>query len=207
MALLLAGVQLTAQCDVSGHVLSPPNNSYCGKVIYSYDTFGLLVPNDDTVLEGINVGTEIQFSYEIDSVAGACMVGPSVSIGCLEVVTLPSADCVADFTYNTESYDLSPEVSFFPVVINTLLEYTWDFGDGSTAPGPEVTHVFPAQDFYEVCLTISGGNCGQVVNCQTVDIHECHAAFHYEALDGEVNFFNNSTGNYSEWEWDHGGWQ
>ena len=144
---LLIGTQLSAQCDLNGHVLSPPNSNVCGKVIYSYDSFELLVPNDDSVLEGYSVGTEILFSYEVDSVAGSCSIGPSVNVTCVHVASLPTSDCLADFSYNTNSFDLSPEVTFFPEVVNSLLAYNWNFGDGTTAYWPGSDPCFPRAGF------------------------------------------------------------
>lgn len=40
---------------------------------------------------------------------------------------------------------------------NRLLEFFWDFGDGQTATGPQVTHVYASNGVYTVSLSVSDG--------------------------------------------------
>jgi len=201
LALLLAGGQLMAQCNQSGQVIDLSSNSGCGKVILSYDNFEILAPVNSADLTDIAVGSEIQFSYTLDSVAQACSVGLPINLDCVEVTGLPPADCDAGFVFQAEFSNGYPEVAFQPTVLVSTNQYSWDFGDGESGEGAVANHVFPFQGTYDVCLTVSNGNCGEVVGCQTVDLNECRAAFSYESNDGVVTFQNLSSGNYTDWKW------
>jgi len=48
-------------------------------------------------------------------------------------------------------------------------EYSWDFGDGATAKGPETVHVFDAAGTYAVRLCVAADG-GRVPSCATVSI-------------------------------------
>ncbi len=204
LTLLLVGGHLAAQCSFEGQVIDLSSSSTCSKVILSYDNFEILAPLDASALSTIDIGAEIQFSYTLDTLGQACAAGIPILLTCVEVTNQPAPDCIADFVFFADFDNNYPVASFQPLAVDANLQYTWDFGDGEIAYEPIVTHAFSGQGFYEVCLTLSGGNCGQTVNCQTVDLNECHAAFHTEGNDGTVNFFNTSSGNYTDWEWSLG---
>ena len=205
LVLLLTGNWVGAQCDQTGQIVQPSNSSTCGKLILSYDTWDLLVPTNAEMLEGVEVNNEIQFSYTIDPQQTPCIAGPAIELNCVTLITPPSQDCVAAFSFSVNFGEPTPAVLFQPTSIDTIADYHWDFGDGTTNNSPIANHVFPAQDFYEVCLSVSGGTCsGNIVACQTIDLHECHAAFYYVSDNGTVDFINTSSGSYSEWEWSMG---
>ena len=52
----------------------------------------------------------------------------------------------------------------------TIVGYAWDFGDGSTGTGANVTHVYPVADNYAVVLTVTDdkGQTGTVATTVTV---------------------------------------
>jgi PKD repeat protein len=50
------------------------------------------------------------------------------------------------------------------------LSYLWDFGDGTTAEGINVTHKFPSPGSYQVMLTVEDGAGGQASRTVTVQI-------------------------------------
>ena len=58
----------------------------------------------------------------------------------------------------------------------TIVNYAWDFGDGSTISGPDpvVTHAYTAADNYNVNLTVTddASLTGSVVKPLTIDIHD-----------------------------------
>lgn len=59
--------------------------------------------------------------------------------------------CEADTTKNPEG---------------RVLKYSWDFGDGNTATGPKIEHVYQKGDTYKIKLTVqddSGLECGKAV--------------------------------------------
>ncbi len=204
LALLLAVGQLAAQCDFTGQVIGLSGSPACSKVILSYSDFEILVPQDASALSTIGTGAEIQFSYTLDTVGQACTAGVSIELTCIEVTSQPTPDCTAEFIFFTDFNADSPMATFQALTVDDDLQYTWNFDNGDIAYGPTVAHTFPGQGSYEVCLTLSGGNCEQVANCQTVDLNECRAAFYAEGNDGTVSFFNTSFGNYTDWEWSLG---
>jgi PKD repeat protein len=58
--------------------------------------------------------------------------------------TYSQDDCVFDFVGTSGTPACDP---------NTL--YYWDFGDGTSATGPAVTHLFPGPGAYQVCLIVT----------------------------------------------------
>ncbi len=204
LSFFLMGEKATAQCDFSGQVIDLSNYNGCGKVILSYEDFELLVPVDGEMLDGIAIGTEVQFSFVPASVGQGCAIGVPVDLNCLELTSQPSTDCEADFNFAADFDNSYPSVTFQAFLFGDSLQYEWDFGDGEIANGPYVSHDYPTQGFYDVCLTVSGAACGSATKCQSVDLNECRAAFQYDGTDGLVNFYNASTGNYTDWAWSMG---
>ncbi len=118
-ACLLLGTALSAQCEHTGQVVLPSNNQNCGKLILSFDTWELLVPTNDSLLEGIAVNAEIQFSYELDgSQLPACLAGPAVNLLCVSPVLPPGQDCQAGFLHTVDFTEPSPLVFFEPFLID-----------------------------------------------------------------------------------------
>jgi PKD repeat protein len=82
--------------------------------------------------------------------------------------------CEAAFTYEQNSTD--------PLIFNftdhstgDIINYSWDFGDGSTGAGQVVSHSFPELgQSYTVCLTVSNNDtsnfCSDSV-CMTIDLN------------------------------------
>ncbi|MCB0585750.1 MAG: PKD domain-containing protein, partial [Phaeodactylibacter sp.] len=83
--------------------------------------------------------------------------------------------------------------------------WQWDFGDGQTGSGQEISHTFPGEGVYTVCLTTSGG-CGQAEYCTQVGVSCMNplAGFNY-GVDGlDISFEDQSFGNPTQWLWDFG---
>lgn len=91
----------------------------------------------------------------------------------------------------------------------------WDFGDGTTATGQQVTHTFPADgsEFYTVCLSSivfspAGDSC-YAFTCQDVypegPPFDCYSWFDY-FIDGlDVQFYGYMNyGQAAEYTWDFG---
>ena len=55
--------------------------------------------------------------------------------------------------------------------IDGIDAYVWDFGDGSTSTEVYPTHQYDGTGPYELCLTISNGNCSDTF-CDTVSMDE-----------------------------------
>ena len=67
--------------------------------------------------------------------------------------------------------DSSRTADFFPAVMDSMMIYSWDFGDGATSSSMTPTHTYGAPGAYIVCLTVTGqsifGPCTASF-CQTV---------------------------------------
>lgn len=127
-------------------------------------------------------------------------------------------NCENYFTYNTND---SLTYNFNGYMVDSLnslsVDYTWDFGDGSTANGQYVTHTYlqGGVNMYTCCLTtylieLSGDTC-VYTSCQDIYIGNpggggCVADFYYNTTSTplEIEFFDNSTGNPDQWTWDFG---
>ncbi len=51
----------------------------------------------------------------------------------------------------------------------TIVNYTWDFGDGTNASGANVTHIYAANGTYTITLTVT--DSGGLKNATSVDVH------------------------------------
>ena len=93
--------------------------------------------------------------------------------------------------------------------------FTWDFGDGTTATGPRVTHMFQdSNTVFKVCLNYTNiaadGTACTSVSCQQVNIYRpstCKNSFIYQADSTGlgytfVGWSEDNTVNY--WQWDFG---
>ncbi|MFN8300556.1 MAG: PKD domain-containing protein [Chitinophagales bacterium] len=83
--------------------------------------------------------------------------------------------CMAGFTF----YKNTDTVYFYnQSQIDTLQSYTWDFGDGNFSSDTNPVHVFAADGYYHVCLTVAGkdlqGTPCMNTFCDSVYItHDC----------------------------------
>lgn len=206
LLLLLSSDWVAAQCGYSGQVVQPSNNANCGKLVLSFDTWELLVPTDNSLLEGVEVNQEILFSYELDTLqTPSCTAGPAIQLTCVTPISGPSQGCQSDFSFTANFDEPLPIALFEPVLNDYSATYQWDFGDGEISSEHTVSHTFSEQGEYEVCLSVSGGSCGDLTTtCQVINLTECQALFYYEANDGVVDFFNQSSGGYEEWRWSLG---
>lgn len=94
---------------------------------------------------------------------------------------------------------------------NEIVEWFWQFGDGSTSEDQNPTHAYNATGDYEVTLTVVSANgCESSTSDSLSIIDFANADFDHTPTSGhiplEVDFFNNSTGG-STYEWDFGNGQ
>jgi len=111
---------------------------------------------------------------------------------------VPSADFT--FSCNLLSCDFDASSSSDPD--GTIVDYFWNFGDGTTASGVTATHTFPASESYSVTLSVTdngglsasrtkavsvsdGGDCSQIspLNCSQVRI-EGDLLISFDGSDG-----------------------
>ena len=84
-----------------------------------------------------------------------------------------------------------------------VADWQWDFGDGQTGNGQNISHTYPDDGTYTVCLTTSG-TCGQAEICRDVTV-SCFPPLSdfLFATDGlDISFENLSVGDPTSWLWD-----
>ena len=99
-------------------------------------------------------------------------------------INSPSA-CNANFSYQISGLS----VAFTSVMANTIVNYTWDFGNGttSTLPNPTITYTTAGQ--YNVCLHVMSSYCSDTI-CQTITVGtatSCNVTFTYTTLNLQPN--------------------
>jgi PKD repeat protein len=116
-------------------------------------------------------------------------------VSCAPVTIHEPGKCVADYTYQVDSFDQS-RIHFFDKSSGHINRWHWDFGDGTVSDNRNPVHVFSGFDKYRVCLTAFDADSVSVCNdikCDSVDIKPapvCHASF--DAVLDSLNHFRNT---------------
>lgn len=71
----------------------------------------------------------------------------------LAIDVLPAPD--ATYTLNTNTPAIQDTVVFIPASVVAGFTYSWNFGDGATAMGPNVKHTYTNEGIYLTALTVS----------------------------------------------------
>ncbi|NLH75176.1 MAG: PKD domain-containing protein [Verrucomicrobia bacterium] len=90
---------------------------------------------------------------------------------------------VAQFTYSPASpvfigQEITFDASASSAVGGSIIEYSWDFGDGQTASGAVVRHAFQTPTNYPVCLKVTSSD--GMVQCATQTVEIIHLAVQWE---------------------------
>ena len=101
-----------------------------------------------------------------------------------------------------------------------VIEWSWDFGDGSNSAEQNPTHTFPQVGNYEVCLTTLTEDSCSNTKCMNIMVEEpnntppppsgCFANFfiEHDTTDYTMVWFqsqsNSDGGNITSWEWNFG---
>lgn len=132
-------------------------------------------------------------------------------------ITINDRAPVADFKINNTSPREGESITFTSKSISypdSIVNYTWDFGDGRIAFGQEVEHIYLTDRYspYLVTLTVTDDD-GSVAVCQKEIVVENvppSASFevsNYEPFEGEELFFMDTSTSYHQienWTWDFG---
>jgi PKD repeat protein len=142
------------------------------------------------------------------------MVGDSCVATSIQEISLGGGnpDCINWFTYTsngTYSFNFFGEVE--PQVPSA---YVWDFGDGTTGYGQQVSHLFEPSGvtFFNVCLTTYSNNFLDscvAVSCQQVYVGgsggDCMNTFTYETWNNiDFAFMGESVPPANQYFWDFG---
>jgi gliding motility-associated-like protein len=130
--------------------------------------------------------------------------------GCTSVVTQTISAALPitpSFATSSSAICIQDEISFTNTTSGSATGYSWNFGDGSTALGEDVTHAYTANGVYTVCLTADNGSGCLQTTCinNAVTVATPEASFNFNStitncLFG-VTFENTSTGIIDELEW------
>jgi PKD repeat protein len=127
--------------------------------------------------------------------------------------------CFADFSFSTDPNDPLTLTFVDSSFANAqIIEWVWDFGDGSTATGPQVTHTYDQPGNYFVTLSIAAADsCTNFVTYHVVvggggtfNGPDCSAMFSFEQVDSAggngltFQFEDLSMGNPDSWQWNFG---
>jgi PKD repeat protein len=109
---------------------------------------------------GVDFGTTVQivvtpvgtdFANSMPRLATIRLVPPGIVV--------PADGLRPDFTFDPESpadhQDVFFESTSTAPANNPIASHTWDFGDGGTGSGPQVTHAYSVPGLYNVTLTIT----------------------------------------------------
>jgi len=88
--------------------------------------------------------------------------------------------------------------------------YIWYWGDGSTATGPNASHIYGSNNWYQISLKINDGVCNdstfQWINISTVGCSLSASFSSTNGLNGLVNFSSTTTGTVpgTNYSWNYG---
>ena len=114
---------------------------------------------------------------------------------------VPPCTQLSKFHFERSSTD-NQRYKFTPDYINTNLQYTWTFGDGTGSQDPIATHRYAQPGIYTACLTVwRGPNCASTtckeirvqvqINCDSV-----HVSYVYQPdpqVPNKIHFYANSN--------------
>ena len=117
------------------------------------------------------------------------------------VICTQSLNCEAAFTFYHDSTNLLSfhfnSTSYIPAG-TTIISYSWDFGDGTTAFTQDPWHTYAVYGVYHVCLTIATSTGCTSIKCQEVNASTGGCEARYEFVRDSTNqlrihFWDTST--------------
>ncbi len=134
--------------------------------------------------------------YIIDTVSFQCY-----SEYC-DTLFIGGATCGAFFDLDIDGLD----ADFYSESHGAYDSLWYDFGDGNGSNNPDPSHSYSAEGTYTICLSLfdNGTMCDSA--CYTIFFtdEDCDADFTFDASGLDVDFSDESTGNYNAVYWDFG---
>jgi len=162
------------------------------------------------------LGTEVRHSWETPGIFRIRLfvsnsAGESTAFADIQVqprVDLP----IARFDQSSLEAVVGESINFNDLSLNNPTTFSWEFGDGSAASGPNVSKSWDEADVYTVTLTVQN-EAGQDEVSKSVTVIEPPsdppiASFSVDdatvPVNSIVNFIDTSTNEPTEWSWDFG---
>ncbi len=128
---------------------------------------------------GVASGKEVDHTYNRagEHIITLVVVGPSGTGRATTIVRALNNPPLAAFTFyprdpfQNESVAFDGASSFDPD--GKIVEWRWDFGDGTTGEGEYVSHAFSTPGDYVVTLTVVDDSGAEARQSQTVKVEEC----------------------------------
>ncbi len=157
-------------------------------------------------------------SYNLQGNYSVSLVATHIN-GCKD--SIAKSDFVAVHVPHIDGITADPKEGCAPLSVNfastvssvqTIVQYLWEFGDGTTSTSQLPTHVYTAEGVFDVKLTVttSGGCSDTFTSLHAVKVgHKPTPDFSATPLDGcAMNgvFFTDASSNgpITEWFWDFG---
>jgi PKD repeat protein len=130
-------------------------------------------------------GSQDAAAYSVVAMPGNCFLVAGEAVGKMWLfklrgnLTVP----VPQFTYSPASpvfvgQEITFDASASSAPGGSIIDYSWDFGDGQTASGPVVRHTYHSPTNYPVCLTVTSSD--GVVRSVTQIVEIIHLAVQWE---------------------------
>ncbi|MCF8366070.1 MAG: PKD domain-containing protein [Bacteroidales bacterium] len=116
--------------------------------------------------------------------------------------------CEARFNYEQQDRN-SLIVEFTNISVGNIVNYYWNFGDGTSSTEENPVHEYANANVYIVSLTVNGPNCTDAIARNVdVDFRDCLAKFSYNQVNqGQqlvIEFKNESQGQNLQYYWEFG---
>lgn len=125
----------------------------------------------------------------------------------LSTVTVLATNCSADFSYTGDS--INPAnfntvyFSDLSVSSDSIISYSWDFGDGNSSNQKDPTHTYSSSGKYFVTLIINTNSCADTITkAVEVGLLADFSTYYYSTNIYEKYFNNSSIGSPTSFFWD-----
>lgn len=201
-----------------------PNSDNASNAVYTIHHSGLTgstptdIQVDQRVTAGLNMLGVYYFNYgtntiELSDLADGTVIADAIA---LQPLDNPAHLLQSEFRANIVSGagPLSVQFTDLTSVYGTdLTAWEWDFGDGSLSTEQNPSHTYSSPGSYTVTLSVTDATEAQSIEVKedfiTVGVEqilraEFAAEKSYGFMQTAIQFFDQSSGNMTTWEWDFG---
>lgn len=128
-------------------------------------------------------------TYEVTLTVTDNRDGTATATHSVEVQAPANQDPVAEFNAGIVGFALQADASGSQDPDGQIVEYDWDFGDGSTATGETVQHDYAAAGTYQLVLTVTDDRGGTATKSQTIEAEVLADPQESEVIALDANWF------------------